>query len=112
MRGRIVGETVDVEGRRGFVHTQVTREQHNRREKATSNICTNEGLCALMSNVFMCTLGKAGMRELARQNFSKSHYAADQLARRGNPTVYGGRVFNEFVIEVHAPVSQINRRLA
>ncbi|MBI3939726.1 MAG: aminomethyl-transferring glycine dehydrogenase subunit GcvPA [Acidobacteria bacterium] len=112
MPGRIVGQTVDADGQRGFVLTLATREQHIRREKATSNICTNEGLCALMSSIFMCTLGKDGMKELAKQNFSKAHYAADQLERRGNKIVYGRRFFNEFVVTAGAPVARINARLA
>ncbi|HEY3129310.1 MAG TPA: aminomethyl-transferring glycine dehydrogenase subunit GcvPA [Acidobacteriota bacterium] len=112
MPGRIVGETADVEGRRGFVLTLATREQHIRREKATSNICTNEGLCALMSSIFMCTLGKAGMRELALQNFSKAHYAALELEKRGNSPVYGKKFFNEFVVKTRQPASTVNTRLA
>jgi glycine dehydrogenase subunit 1 len=109
MPGRIAGETVDADGKRGFVLTLATREQHIRREKATSNICTNEGLCALMSSVFMCTLGKSGMRELALQNFSKAHYAAENL---GKAVLYGRKFFNEFVVKVDEPVSEVNARLA
>ncbi len=112
MPGRIVGQTLDTDGQRGFVLTLATREQHIRREKATSNICTNEGLCALMSNIFMCTLGKTGMRELALQNFSKAHYAADELQKRGNTVVYGKKFFNEFVVKTNQPVAPINARLA
>jgi len=112
MPGRIVGETVDAEGQRGFVLTLATREQHIRREKATSNICTNEGLIALMANIFMCALGKSGMRELAGQNFSKARYAAARLEEAGFPPAFGRRFFNEFVIRTPQPVPETNRRLA
>ncbi len=101
MPGRLVGETVDLEGKRGFVLTLATREQHIRREKATSNICTNEGLCALMATVFLSTLGKEGLRELARMNLSKAEYAKKVASQiRGCRIAFSSPTFNEFVLEV------------
>jgi len=92
--GRLVGETKDANGNRAFCLTLSTREQHIRREKATSNICTNQALIALMATVFMTVYGKEGLRELAQQNLSKAHYLASGLTRR-----FSGPFFNEFVIE-------------
>ena len=110
--GRIAGQTKDVDGNRGFVLTLSTREQHIRREKATSNICTNQGLCALRATMFLETLGQSGLREMALQNLQKAHYAADRLTRiKGVKKKFAGNFFNEFVLEFPKDAKKVNKYL-
>jgi len=110
--GRIAGQTVDKEGRRGFVLTLSTREQHIRRERATSNICTNQALCALRATIFMETLGKQGLREMAWHNAQKAAYAAGRLsAVPGVKMKFTGPVFNEFVLELPKPWAAVDAGL-
>jgi glycine dehydrogenase subunit 1 len=98
--GRLVGETLDSEGARAFVMTLTTREQHIRRERATSNICTNQGLCALRVTIYLSLLGKQGLRKLAQINLSLAEYAKSKLAEVGVRTLYAAPTFNEFTVKV------------
>ncbi|HTZ89756.1 MAG TPA: aminomethyl-transferring glycine dehydrogenase subunit GcvPA [Alloacidobacterium sp.] len=111
MPGRLVGETKDKDGRRGFVLTLSTREQHIRREKATSNICTNQALVALMATVFMTVYGKEGIKELAVQNLAKAQYAAKTISESSKLLFAGSPRFNEFVLETSESPEHLNARL-
>jgi len=111
MPGRLVGQTVDEEGQRGFVLTLQAREQHIRREKATSNICSNQALNALASSVTMATLGKQGLQEMAYQNLQKAHYAAKLMRENGLDVKSEASFFNECVVYCGQSVAGVNRQL-
>ncbi len=112
MAGRLVGQTVDADGKRGFVLTLVTREQHIRRERATSNICTNQALCALAASVHLAALGKSGLRRLAELCYHKAHYAAARIDELDGYRVVAQKpFFQEFAVQCPAPVQAINEHL-
>lgn len=110
--GRLVGETVDSRGQRGFVLTLSTREQHIKREKASSNICTNQGLMMLAATTYMSLLGKSGLRQVAESCYHKAHYAAAEIAKlKGFSLKFKDAFFHEFVIECPIPAAELNQHL-
>lgn len=112
MPGRVVGQTVDADGKRCYALTLQTREQHVRREKATSNICSNQGLNTLIASIYLATMGKKGYQEVAMQNMQKSHYAYKKFDESKNfEPVFKGKFFNEFVVKSPMPVDELNEKL-
>lgn len=108
---RIVGQTTDEDGKRGFVMTLQTREQHIRREKATSNMSSNQALTALASSVFLSAVGKVGLQEMAQQNISHAHYVKNQLKDKGLEILSDDAFFNEFVVKCNEPIEEVSKKL-
>ena len=112
MAGRLVGETVDNRGQRSYVLTLTAREQHIKRERATSNICTNQGLLALASAVYLSMLGKTGLQQVANLCYQKAHYAASELSKiDGFGLCFNEPFFHEFVLCCPKPASEVNEYL-
>jgi glycine dehydrogenase subunit 1 len=112
MAGRLVGETVDSRGQRAYVLTLTAREQHIKRERATSNICTNQGLLALCASAYLSLIGQKGLRQVADLCYQKAHYAAAELSKvKGFGLCFDEPFFHEFALCCPKPVAEINARL-